>query len=62
MLEEAVDPRPPQDQFARFLANQLGAAASGPQTVESWLRGWNDRDSVYTNLRNIEHWIERARR
>jgi hypothetical protein len=25
-----------------------------------WLRGWNDHAGVWTNLRNIEHWIERA--
>jgi hypothetical protein len=30
-------------------------------TIEGWLRGRNDHASAWTNLRNIEHWIERSR-
>jgi len=60
MLEESTDPRPQHDAFATFLA--ACATAGTPQdTIEGWLRGWNDRASAWTNLRNIEHWIERSR-
>ena len=60
MLEESTDPRPQHDAFARFLA--ACATAGTPQrTIEGWLRGWNDHASAWTNLRNIEHWIERSR-
>jgi hypothetical protein len=30
--------------------------------LESLLKGWHDREGVWTNLRNIEHWLERSRR
>jgi hypothetical protein len=60
MLEEPTDPQPQHAAFARFLA--ACATAGTPQhTIEGWLRGWNDHASAWTNLRNIEHWIERSR-
>jgi len=61
MLEESIDPRPPPDQFARWLAAR---AAEGAQRnrAESWLRGWHDQEGAWANVRNFEHWIERSRR
>jgi hypothetical protein len=60
MLEESTDPQPQHDAFARFLA-ACAAAGTSERTIEAWLRGWNDHASAWTNLRNIEHWIERSR-
>ena len=60
MLEESTDPLPQHDAFGRFLAT-CAAAGTSQQTIEGWLRGWNDHASAWTNLRNIEHWIERSR-
>ena len=60
VIEEQLDPRPQPDQFARIIA--LRAMAAGDRTDHAaWLRGWNDREGDWTNLRNIEHWIDRAR-
>jgi hypothetical protein len=59
VLEETLDPRPQPDHFARLLADR--ALAAGEDAGRGgWLRGWNDREGVWTNLRNIQHWIERA--
>jgi len=60
VLEDTLDPRPQFDQFARRLA----ACAPAPDercAVEDLLRGWNDRENIWANLRNIEHWTGRAR-
>jgi hypothetical protein len=61
MLEESIDPRPQQDAFARYLALRPDRerVAGVPET---WLGAWRDQDSVWANLLNIEHWIERSRR
>ena len=32
-----------------------------PPRIEDWLRYWNDDDTDLGNLRNFEHWINRAR-
>lgn len=61
MLEESIDPRPSHEAFARFLARRAGERAE-PATIEAWLSAWSDDDGVWTNLSNIEHWIERSRR
>jgi hypothetical protein len=61
MLEDAIDPRPQDDEFSRFLAARA-AERLHRSTIEWWLRSWHDQKSVWTNLRNIEHWIERSRR
>ena len=60
MLEDTLDPRPPPEQFARRLA------ACAPEAVdrlamEEGLRSWNDRESIWANLSNLQHWIDRAR-
>jgi hypothetical protein len=31
-----------------------------PPTFSQWLQYWNDDDTVIGNLRNLEHWLERA--
>jgi hypothetical protein len=59
VLEEQLDPRPQPEQFARIIAARAIAAGSGTDRL-AWLRGWNDREGDWTNLRNIEHWIDRA--
>jgi hypothetical protein len=58
--DDKLDPRPDPDQFVRALAAR--AAESGPAGADpaSWLRGWNDRDGTWRNLRNVEHWMARA--
>lgn len=60
MLEDTLDPRPQSDQYARRLA-ACASALDDDHAMEDWLRGWNDRENIWTNLRNIEHWIGRAR-
>jgi hypothetical protein len=60
MPDQSTEPRPHHDAFARFLA--ACATATAPQhTIEAWMRGWNGRAIAWTNLRHIEHWIERSR-
>jgi hypothetical protein len=59
MIDEQLDPSPQPEPFARALAARAAARATGDDPAR-WLRGWNDREGVWTNLRNIEHWIERA--
>jgi hypothetical protein len=60
VLDDHLDPAHDPGEFARVLATR--AAAAGPADVDParWLRGWHDREGVWTNLRNIEYWIERA--
>ncbi len=61
MTEDKLDPHPSPDQFARALAARADAMAlSGASDPVRWLRGWNDREGVWSNLRTIEYWIERA--
>jgi hypothetical protein len=59
VTDDKFDPRPNPDQFARVLAARAAAAPGGPDPTR-WLSGWHDREGVWTNLRNAEHWIERA--
>lgn len=60
MHDEKLDPRPPSDQFARVIAARASAAESAGGDALRWLRSWHDREGIWTNLRNIEHWMERA--
>ena len=61
MLEESLEPRPQHEAFARFMAVRAAERAERG-AAEQWLNSWHDHESVWTNLRNIEHWIERSRR
>ena len=60
MHEDNLDPRPPSDQFAWVIAARAAASESAGDDALSWLRSWHDREGIWTNLRNIEHWMERA--
>ena len=60
MIEDQLDPRPQPDQFASRIAMRAIAAGDGTDR-SALLRGWQDREGDWTNLRNIEHWIDRAR-
>jgi hypothetical protein len=59
MLEESLDPRPllPTD-----LARLLTTPAAPPLSTADLVRLWNDDATFWTNLRTLEHWIDRARR
>ena len=60
MLEDTLDPRPPPDCFARLIADRAAELGHSPAELALLLRGWHDREGAWTNLRNLEHWIERA--
>jgi hypothetical protein len=59
MLEESIDPRPPLPlDFARL----FNMSATPALSTDELARLWNDDASSWTNLRTLEHWIDRARR
>jgi hypothetical protein len=60
MLDETLDPRPQPELFARLIAARAAERGHDPGDLTRWLRGWHDREGTWTNLRNLEHWIERA--
>jgi hypothetical protein len=60
MLEDTTDPRPQSDLFAQVIATRAAASGHSAADVARWLRGWHDREGVWSNLRNLEHWIDRA--
>lgn len=60
MLEETLYPRPEPDLFARLIAARAADHGHDPADLAHWLRGWHDREGAWTNLRNVEHWMERA--
>jgi hypothetical protein len=47
----------------RLLKAQAGSNGDkiAPPDVRQWLEYWNDADSVASNLRKVEHWLQRAR-
>ena len=61
MLEETLDPRPEPDLFARLISARAADRGHDAADLAHWLRGWHDREGAWTNLRNLEHWMERAR-
>jgi len=60
MLEESIDPQPPADRFAQVIATRAAANGLSAADLTRWLRGWHDREGIWTNLRSLEHWIDRA--
>jgi hypothetical protein len=46
-------------QYAATLAN-AGAKQDDDYSIEQWLRFWDEDDSVYGNVRNLEHWLSQA--
>ena len=60
MLEEMLDPHPQPGAFANLIAARAAERGHTPADLACWFRGWHDREGTWTNLRNLEHWIERA--
>ena len=57
MLEDSLDPRQHPGEFARLIQERVGR----PEADRGdWLLGWHDREGAWTNLRNVQHWIDRA--
>ena len=61
MIEEAIDPRPTLESFERLIRAHAGVVETLRHDPESLARNWNDRASVWGNLSDFRHWIERAR-
>jgi hypothetical protein len=61
MIEDTLEPGPQPDQFASSIAERARAIDGGADPA-AWMRGWHDREGIWTNLRNIEHWMARAHR
>lgn len=47
--------------YAATLAGS-GAKYADDFEIEQWLGFWDEDDSTYGNLRNIEHWLSQAAR
>jgi hypothetical protein len=60
MLDDTLDPRPQPESFACLIAERAAEHGHTAADLAHWLRGWHDREGAWTNLRNIEHWMERA--
>ncbi len=61
MIEDALDPHPAPESFDRLIGTHpelVNALRADPATLA---RNWNDRESVWGNLRDFGHWIDRAR-
>jgi hypothetical protein len=48
-------------QYAATIA-AAGRRHTDDHAIEEWLGFWDDEDSVYGNVRNIEHWLSQAAR
>lgn len=35
--------------------------ATDTTTLDAWMQYWDDAESVASNLRKLEHWLQRAR-
>ena len=58
-----MDPAPQLAQRLREYALALKSAGQSDQrSLEEWLSYWNDDDTAYGNLRDIEHWLSQAQR
>jgi len=46
----------------QYAATLVGAGGQqvDDHSIEEWLGFWNDEDSAYGNVRNIEHWLSQA--
>jgi hypothetical protein len=47
--------------YATTLAT-AGAKAADDNSLEQWLGFWDEDDSIYGNVRNLEHWLSQAAR
>jgi hypothetical protein len=48
-------------QYATTLSN-ASAQVADDSSLEQWLGFWDEDDSVYGNVRNLEHWLSQAAR
>jgi hypothetical protein len=62
MLEDTLDPRPPSGELVRLVEELASGRGRPAAEVGDWLLGWHDREGTWTNLRNVEHWVERSAR
>ena len=60
MLEDSLDPRQHPGEFARLIQERVGGVGRPEADLGDWLLGWHDREGAWTNLRNVQHWIDRA--
>lgn len=46
----------------RYAATLVAAGSQqlDDSQIEEWLGFWDDEDSAYGNIRNIEHWLSQA--
>ncbi len=52
-------------QRLKIYAETLAAAnvqQADDHAIEQWLGFWDEDDSVFGNVRNLEHWLAEARR
>ena len=60
-----MDPATQLSQRLKVYAATLAAAGSqqaDDSSIEQWLGFWDEDDSTFGNLRNIEHWLSQAAR
>jgi hypothetical protein len=48
-------------QYAAILARE-GTKHADDYSIEQWLGFWDEDDSVFGNVRNLEHWLTQAAR
>jgi hypothetical protein len=60
MIEEAIDPRPATESFEQLIGVHALTREVLRRDPAALARNWNDRESVWGNLRDFRHWIERA--
>jgi hypothetical protein len=48
-------------EYATTLSN-ASAQVADDNSLEQWLGFWDEDDSVYGNVRNLEHWLAQATR
>ena len=46
-------------QYATILARE-SAKHADDYSIEEWLGFWDEDDSVFGNVRNLEHWLSQA--
>jgi hypothetical protein len=60
-MDHATDISQRLKQYAATLSN-AGAQVADDNSLEQWLGFWDEDDSVYGNVRNLEHWLSQATR
>jgi hypothetical protein len=57
MLEDSLDPRPNPDVALALLLGTPGQRVAAFAEL-NLARFWDDRQSEWTNLRNLQYWLE----